>query len=98
MVHFVLVGRFAHLDHQNLDFKRFGIARKNGSNRFGIRIGQRFGRHILAAIGIPLDIGETNPSPAQIFELTVLANPCKCNAIVNFRNLAQRRTRILGGE
>ena len=89
---------FSHLRDQNFDLQRLELLTEDGTQALRVAVGQGSRSHVLTAVHVPREIGMSDAGLAQILELAVFAGAGKRDAVVNFRNLVQGGTGIVGDQ
>ena len=98
VIHLGLGGVLADLGHQYLDFVRLHLLREDRGERLRVRVRQVACLHVLAAVRIAPQVGQTDAGDPQILELAVLADAGESDVVVDLADLVQRRGGILGDE
>src|SRR3972149_4825896 len=79
------------LGHEHLDLEGLDVLREDVAERLRVRVGERLGRHVAAAVGVPLDVGVADARDAEVLELVVLADAGERDPVVDLRDLVQQR-------
>src|SRR5207247_1869240 len=98
VIHAGAAGLAVDLTHEDLDLVGFHLLGEDRGERLRVGVGEVARLHVLAAVLVAAEIGQTDPRDPELLELAVLPHPRERDRVVDLADLVQGGAGVLRDE